>query len=52
MKGSDLLSVSQVAQRSGFAPSALRYYEAAPGDLVAGRGPGGGFLPPLLRRPV
>jgi MerR family redox-sensitive transcriptional activator SoxR len=28
MKGSDLLSVSQVADRSGFAASALRYYES------------------------
>lgn len=28
MKGTDLLTVSQVAARSGFAPSALRYYEA------------------------
>jgi MerR family redox-sensitive transcriptional activator SoxR len=27
MKTTDLLSVSQVAQRSGFAPSALRFYE-------------------------
>jgi MerR family redox-sensitive transcriptional activator SoxR len=27
MKSTDLLTVSQVAQRSGFAPSALRFYE-------------------------
>lgn len=27
MKSSDLLTVSEVAHRSGFAPSALRYYE-------------------------
>ena len=28
MKASDLLTVGEVAQRSGVAPSALRYYEA------------------------
>ena len=28
MKASDLLTVGEVSQRSGIAPSALRYYEA------------------------
>ncbi|HET9498984.1 MAG TPA: redox-sensitive transcriptional activator SoxR [Marmoricola sp.] len=36
----DLLSVTQVAQRSGFAASALRYYESQ-GLIEAQRSPGG-----------
>ena len=36
----DWLTVTQVAERSGFAPSALRYYEDR-GLLEAGRTPGG-----------
>jgi MerR family redox-sensitive transcriptional activator SoxR len=36
----DLLTVSEVATRSGFAPSALRYYEAE-GLVEASRTPGG-----------
>jgi MerR family redox-sensitive transcriptional activator SoxR len=40
MKTTDLLSVSQVAQRSGFAPSALRFYERE-GLIGASRTSGG-----------
>src|ERR1700704_3549355 len=40
MKTSDLLMVSEVAARSGFAPSALRFYEAQ-GLLSAHRTSGG-----------
>jgi MerR family transcriptional regulator, redox-sensitive transcriptional activator SoxR len=40
MKATDLLTVSEVAARSGFAPSALRYYEKE-GLLHAGRTGGG-----------
>lgn len=36
----DLLSISEVADRSGFAASALRYYEKE-GLITAGRTPGG-----------
>lgn len=36
----DLLTVTEVAERSGFAPSALRYYERE-GLLTAHRSPGG-----------
>jgi MerR family transcriptional regulator, redox-sensitive transcriptional activator SoxR len=38
--GSDLLAIGEVARRSGFAPSALRYYEDQ-GLLQAVRTPGG-----------
>jgi MerR family transcriptional regulator, redox-sensitive transcriptional activator SoxR len=40
MKSTDLLTVSEVAARSGFAPSALRFYEAQ-GLLSATRTSGG-----------
>lgn len=40
MKATDSLSVSQVAQRSGFAPSALRFYERE-GLINASRTSGG-----------
>jgi MerR family transcriptional regulator, redox-sensitive transcriptional activator SoxR len=40
MKSTDLLTVSDVAARSGFAPSALRFYEAQ-GLLLATRTSGG-----------
>ena len=40
MDSRDLLSVGEVAERSGFAASALRYYEAE-GLIVASRSPGG-----------
>jgi len=40
MKTTDLLTVSEVAARSGFAPSALRFYEAQ-GLLSASRTSGG-----------
>ena len=40
MKTTDLLTVSEVAARSGFAPSALRFYEAQ-GLLSAARTSGG-----------
>ena len=40
MKSTDLLTVSEVATRSGFAPSALRFYEAQ-GLLSATRTSGG-----------
>jgi MerR family redox-sensitive transcriptional activator SoxR len=40
MKTTDLLTVSQVAQRSGFAPSALRFYERE-GLISASRTSGG-----------
>ncbi len=40
MKAGDLLTVSQVADRSGFAPSALRFYERE--GLVAARRTTGG----------
>ena len=36
----DVLSISEVAERSGFAASALRYYEAQ-GLITASRSPGG-----------
>jgi MerR family redox-sensitive transcriptional activator SoxR len=47
----DLLSVTQVAQRSGFAASALRYYESQ-GLIEAQRSPGGRRQSPrsVLRR--
>lgn len=47
----DVLAVQEVAQRSGFAPSALRYYEAQ--GLVAASRTGGGqrrFERNVLRR--
>lgn len=47
----DVLTVQEVAQRSGFAPSALRYYEAQ--GLVAASRTGGGqrrFERNVLRR--
>ena len=40
MKTTDALTVSEVARRSGFAPSALRYYEAQ-GLVAASRTSGG-----------
>ncbi len=40
MKTTDVLTVSEVASRSGFAPSALRYYEAQ-GLVAASRTSGG-----------
>lgn len=40
MKPQDLLSVGEIARRSGFAASALRFYEAE-GLIVADRSPGG-----------
>jgi MerR family redox-sensitive transcriptional activator SoxR len=40
MKSTDLLTVSEVAARSGFAPSALRFYEAQ-GLVSASRTSGG-----------
>lgn len=40
MQSSDLLTVSEVAHRSGFAPSALRFYERE-GLVTAGRTSGG-----------
>ena len=40
MDGKDLLTIGEVAARSGFAPSALRYYERE-GLLVAARTSGG-----------
>lgn len=40
MDARDLLSVGAIAERSGFAASALRYYEAE-GLIVASRSPGG-----------
>ena len=40
MDARDVLSISQVAERSGFAASALRYYEAQ-GLIEASRSPGG-----------
>ena len=40
MKSSDLLSVTEVSRRSGFAPSALRFYESL-GLVTARRTPGG-----------
>lgn len=40
MNARELLPISQVSQRSGFAASALRYYESA-GLIEAGRTPGG-----------
>lgn len=48
---SDELTVGQVAQRSGFAPSALRYYERV-GLIDAGRTTGGQrrYERPVLRR--
>src|SRR5262249_22211594 len=36
----DLLTITQISARSGFAPSALRFYERA-GLIHAGRSPGG-----------
>ena len=39
MRPDDLLTVSEVSERSGFAPSALRYYERA-GLLASTRTPG------------
>jgi MerR family redox-sensitive transcriptional activator SoxR len=40
MKSTDLLTVTEVASRSGYAPSALRFYEAQ-GLLSASRSSGG-----------
>ena len=40
MKSSDLLTVTEVATRSGYAASALRFYEAQ-GLISASRSPGG-----------
>ncbi len=40
MESTDLLSVGEIAHRSGFAASALRYYEAE-GLVTATRSPGG-----------
>ena len=40
MESKDLLSVGEIAHRSGFAASALRYYEAE-GLVTATRSPGG-----------
>ena len=40
MDARDVLSISQVAERSGFAASALRFYEAQ-GLIEANRSPGG-----------
>ena len=40
MKSTDLLTVTEVATRSGFAASALRFYEAQ-GLISASRSPGG-----------
>ncbi len=40
MNTHDVLSISEVAERSGFAASALRYYEAE-GLIQASRSPGG-----------
>jgi len=40
MRPSDLLTVAQVSERSGFAPSALRYYERI--GLIAATRTGGG----------
>lgn len=47
----DLLSVGEVSRRSGYAPSALRYYEAE-GLITATRSPGGRrlFERQVLRR--
>lgn len=51
MQTSDLLTVSDVAQRSGFAASALRFYEKE-GLISAARSPGGQrrFERSVLRR--
>ncbi|MDQ6935825.1 MAG: redox-sensitive transcriptional activator SoxR [Actinomycetota bacterium] len=51
MKTSDLLSVGDVARRSGFAASALRFYESE-GLIQATRSPGGRrqFQRSVLRR--
>ena len=40
MKSTDLLTVGEIAQRSGFAPSALRYYERE--GLIGARRSAGG----------
>ncbi|MFN2581384.1 MAG: redox-sensitive transcriptional activator SoxR [Candidatus Dormibacteria bacterium] len=47
----DLLTITQIAERSGFAPSALRFYERA-GLIRADRSPGGRrrFPRSVLRR--
>ena len=51
MRRTDLLTISEVAERSGFAASALRYYEAQ-GLIDADRTPGGRrcFQRSVLRR--
>src|SRR3954467_5907219 len=47
----ELLTIGQVSDRSGVAPSALRYYEAQ-GLISSTRTPGGarGYARPVLRR--
>lgn len=51
LKTSDVLPISQVAERSGFAASALRYYESQ-GLIQASRTPGGrrSYQRSVLRR--